>query len=267
MSRLIWIFAGRTAILLVLSCRGSFRRKSFIGCLTAVKIPLINISVNGFAWASTNLAVIWLCSVGPETVSWACPIKTFRRSKDRFFSCFLFVTVVATKIFLAHKPPHISRTFFYSLIFLGVFLYASRAKLYDAFIYLFIYLFINVLNYSVRCFNVLMFLFCCARLQSIYLNLMFSLLHEPPRDKTNKMTMRPAKTQISLGVRPVWSESLLCWVAKDPMRTAKTLTRLGGWPADPSFQSCGHREDSRSKPDWADAQADVSLRWAHMPFC
>ena len=30
--------------------------------------------------------------------------------------------------------------------------------------------------------------------------------------------MRPAKTQISLGMRPVWSESSLCaqWVAKDP---------------------------------------------------
>ena len=26
---------------------------------------------------------------------------------------------------------------------------------------------------------------------------------EPPRDKTNKMTVRPAKTQISLGIRPV----------------------------------------------------------------
>ena len=41
---------------------------------------------------------------------------------------------------------------------------------------------------------------------------------EPPRDKTNKMTVRPAKTQISLGIRPAWSESSLCaqWVAKDP---------------------------------------------------
>ena len=30
--------------------------------------------------------------------------------------------------------------------------------------------------------------------------------------------MRPAKTQISLGIRPVWSESSQCtqWVAKDP---------------------------------------------------
>ena len=32
------------------------------------------------------------------------------------------------------------------------------------------------------------------------------------------MAVRPAKTQISLGIRPVWSESSLCaqWVAKDP---------------------------------------------------
>ena len=32
------------------------------------------------------------------------------------------------------------------------------------------------------------------------------------------MTVRPAKTQISLGLRPVWSESSLCtqWVVKDP---------------------------------------------------
>ena len=42
--------------------------------------------------------------------------------------------------------------------------------------------------------------------------------YEPPHDKTNKMTVRPAKTQISLGICPVWSEPSLCaqWVAKDP---------------------------------------------------
>ena len=33
---------------------------------------------------------------------------------------------------------------------------------------------------------------------------------EPRHDKTNKMSVRPAKTQISLGIRPVWSESSLC---------------------------------------------------------
>ena len=60
-----------------------------------------------------------------------------------------------------------------------------------------------------------------------------STIFEPPRGKTNKMTVRPAKTPISLGIRPVRSESSLCaqWVAKDPcffMRTAKALIRLGG---------------------------------------
>ena len=41
---------------------------------------------------------------------------------------------------------------------------------------------------------------------------------EPRHDKTNKVTVRPEKTQISMGIRPVWSESSLCawWVAKDP---------------------------------------------------
>ena len=36
--------------------------------------------------------------------------------------------------------------------------------------------------------------------------------------KLTKWHVRPAKTQISLGIRPVWSESSLCaqWVAKDP---------------------------------------------------
>ena len=44
------------------------------------------------------------------------------------------------------------------------------------------------------------------------------LTNEPPHDKSNKVAVRPAKTQISLGIRPVCSESSLCaqWVAKDP---------------------------------------------------
>ena len=46
----------------------------------------------------------------------------------------------------------------------------------------------------------------------------YCVLYEPRHDKTNKVSVRPAKTQISLGIRPVWSESSLCaqWVAKDP---------------------------------------------------
>ena len=70
---------------------------------------------------------------------------------------------------------------------------------------------------------------------------------EPPRDKTNIVTVCPAKTQISLGIRPVWSESSLCtqWAAKD-------LSFL--------------HADSEDWSDWADAQADLSLRWAHSHF-
>ena len=51
----------------------------------------------------------------------------------------------------------------------------------------------------------------------ICFSVILSSLTEPRYDKTNKMSMRPAKTQISLGICPVWSESSLCaqWVAKD----------------------------------------------------
>ena len=56
-----------------------------------------------------------------------------------------------------------------------------------------------------------------------------------------------AKTRISLGIHPVWPESSLCaqWVAKDP-----------------SFLHA----DSEDWWDWADAKADLSLRWAHTHF-
>ena len=35
------------------------------------------------------------------------------------------------------------------------------------------------------------------------------MITEPPHDKTNKMSMHPAKIQISLGIHPDWSESSL----------------------------------------------------------
>ena len=62
--------------------------------------------------------------------------------------------------------------------------------------------------------------------------------------KPTKWHVRPAKTQISLGIRPVWSATSLCnqWVVK-PMLSSYGQLKL--WS------------------DWA----DLSLRWAHMPFC
>ena len=73
------------------------------------------------------------------------------------------------------------------------------------------------------------------------------LIYEPAHDKTNKIACAPSK------VRSAWAsaqsdQSSLCahWIAKDP-----------------SFL---HAE-SEDWLDWADAQADLSLGWVHMPFC
>ena len=65
--------------------------------------------------------------------------------------------------------------------------------------------------------------------------------------KLTKWHVHPAKTQISLGIHLVWAEYSLCaqWGAKD-------LSLL--------------HADSEDWSDWADAQADLRLRWAHMLF-
>ena len=56
--------------------------------------------------------------------------------------------------------------------------------------------------------------FCVYR----YILLLEKLKLSQSKTKPTKWPMHPAKTQISLGIRPVWSESSLCaqWVAKDP---------------------------------------------------
>ena len=63
-----------------------------------------------------------------------------------------------------------------------------------------------------------------------------------------KWPVRPAKTQISLGIYPVWSVFTVCSMDSQ----------------EPKASSCGQR---RRWSDWADAQADPSLRWAHMSVC
>ena len=54
-------------------------------------------------------------------------------------------------------------------------------------------------------------LICCPHLsydETNYAWILFHWINEPRHDKTNKVSVRPAKTQI-LGIRPVWSESSL----------------------------------------------------------
>ena len=77
------------------------------------------------------------------------------------------------------------------------------------------------------------------------------MLWEPRHDKTNTMGMRPAKTQISLGIRPVWS---VFAVGVFAVRMKKAWVLSYPWT---------HSEDSS---DWADAQADQCLRWALTHF-
>ena len=78
---------------------------------------------------------------------------------------------------------------------------------------------------------------------------------EPPRDKPTKWHVRPTKTQISLGIRQIWSVSFLStWRERGSLAThwaqANAPIRLGGCPGS----------------DWVDAQTDLSLRWAHSHF-
>ena len=66
---------------------------------------------------------------------------------------------------------------------------------------------INVINWNIQNF--------LSSTQGSTLQLQIE--NKPPCDKTNNLAVPPANTHISLGIRPVWSESLLCtqWVAKE----------------------------------------------------
>ena len=109
--------------------------------------------------------------------------------------------------------------------------------------------------------------------------------YEPRHDKTNKVTVRPAKTQISLGI--CRDQSLRCAFngqLRTPafiMRTAKTLIRLGGCSLgicrDQSLR-CAFNGQLRTpafimrtaktliRLGGCNAQSDQSLRWAHTHF-
>ena len=68
------------------------------------------------------------------------------------------------------------------------------------------------------------------------------------RTKPTIWPVRPAKTQVSLGISPVWS--------------VFAVRSMGS--SEPNISSCGQRI---LWSDWVDAKADLSLRWAHRSFC
>ena len=75
------------------------------------------------------------------------------------------------------------------------------------------------------------------------------LQFEPAHDKTYKTACAPSEDSDQPGNPP----SLIRVLA------VHSVGSLG-----PKLSSCGYR---RLWSDWADAQADLSLRWAHIPFC
>ena len=72
---------------------------------------------------------------------------------------------------------------------------------------------------------------------------------EPPHDKTNKMTRAPSEDSDQPGYPP-------------SLNKVFAVRSMESW--GPTVSSCGQR---KLWSDWADAQADLSLRWAHMSFC
>ena len=83
----------------------------------------------------------------------------------------------------------------------------------------------GILRHKCNSFNTALLRLCvilswlyCFDPETYVVNYKKEVKNEPLHDKTNKETISPAKTQISLGIQPVWSESSLCaqWVAKDP---------------------------------------------------
>ena len=114
--------------------------------------------------------------------------------------------------------------------------------------------------YNCCCSIVLFFVVLSLRAVAMlcFINVAFPqslFIYEPRHDKTNKMSVRPAKTQISLSIRPVWSESSLsAWRKLGSLATH--------WAHSKDSDQTGHPLWS----DWADAQADLSLRWAHSHF-
>ena len=83
-----------------------------------------------------------------------------------------------------------------------------------------------------------------------------------------KSVVLPAKTHISLGISPVWSEySLSAWVLSYSPNTQRRLwSDCYPW-RKPWVLSYSLNTQQRLWSDCAHAQADLSLGWAHMSMC
>ena len=73
--------------------------------------------------------------------------------------------------------------------------------------------------------------------------------NEPPHDKTNKMACAPGEDSDQPGHPPSLIRVFVVCLKKSWVLSCPLSTQRRFWS------------------DWAGAQANLSLRWAHMPFC
>ena len=74
-------------------------------------------------------------------------------------------------------------------------------------------------------------------------------MYEPADGTTNKMACAPSEDSDQPG---------------HPPRLIRVIAVRSLGSKGLKLSSCGQR---RLRSDWADSQTDLSLRWAHMPFC
>ena len=106
--------------------------------------------------------------------------------------------------------------------------------------------------------------------------------NEPRHDKTNKMTVCSGKTRISLGIRPVWSESSLSawrqvgclathWVHSEDSDQTGRMPRLiwvfGGRTLTLLVLSCGSNVPRHLNTNLTDASQNLTTYIGHSVFC
>ena len=109
----------------------------------------------------------------------------------------------------------------------------------------------------------------------------FQMIFEPAHDKTRKMACAPSEDSDQTGhppslIRVFAVRMRTVWVLRYPLSAQQRLIWLGGcsvW-SESSLGAWGqfgsldtHWAHNEDWSDWVDAQADLSLRWAHMLFC
>ena len=107
--------------------------------------------------------------------------------------------------------------------------------------------FVGIKTSSCTCCSVC--LYCVCKVSDGFSKSSGTIWSEPPQDKTNKMICAPNEDSDQPGHPP----SLI---------RAFAVRSMGSWGSNVSL--CGQR---RLWSGWADAQADLSLRWAQKSFC